>query len=274
MVPLSIFNKWASRTTYFQTVLHGMILWSTLYYLPLYYEAVKGFSPILSGVALFPETFSVAPASVAVGIAVAATGHYRWALWIGWAVTILGTGLLYLMDSNISTAGWILVNLIVGLGTGVLFPAMAFSIQAAVDPGDVAFGVAFYSFFRAFGQSLGVAVGGVIFQNEIRRQILHRPLLSPFAESYGTDATGLVFIIRSMEPSETRDQLIMSYADALKILWVVMCATAVLAGITSIFTKGYSLDQTLETNQGYDQKKKRDAAKVYPEGSELGRIMA
>jgi hypothetical protein len=33
-----------------------MILWGILYYLPLYYEAVKEMSPILAGVALFPQS--------------------------------------------------------------------------------------------------------------------------------------------------------------------------------------------------------------------------
>jgi hypothetical protein len=36
--------------------------------MPFYYEAVKGFSPILAGVSLFPQTFTVAPASVVTGI--------------------------------------------------------------------------------------------------------------------------------------------------------------------------------------------------------------
>lgn len=42
------------------TFLHGIILWSLLYFLPLYYEAVKGYTPIIAGVAILPETGFVA----------------------------------------------------------------------------------------------------------------------------------------------------------------------------------------------------------------------
>lgn len=37
-----------------------MVLWSLLYYLPLYYEGVQQYTPIISGVAILPETGFVA----------------------------------------------------------------------------------------------------------------------------------------------------------------------------------------------------------------------
>lgn len=258
MMPLAIFANWTLRVTYFQTIIHGMILWSLLYYLPLYYEAIKGYSPIITGVAIFPETFTVAPASVIVGIVVSITGRYRWALWSGWLLTILGTGLLYLMDVDTTVVQWIFLNLVVGLGTGVLFPAMAFSIQSAVEVKHIAFGTAFFSFFRAFGQALGIAVGGSIFQNQIKSKIMAYPLLAPMAEQYGNDATSLVSIIQGMQPGDARDQLMQAYADSLKTVWIVMCALAATGGVTSIFVKAYSLDQVLVTEQGFNHKKEVD----------------
>lgn len=61
----------------------GLLLWCGLYYMPLYYEAVKGMSPIMTGVALFPMTFTVAPASIVAGFLIAYTGKYVWAIWSG-----------------------------------------------------------------------------------------------------------------------------------------------------------------------------------------------
>jgi Na+/melibiose symporter-like transporter len=48
-----------------------------LYYLPVYYEVAKGFSPTEAGVALFPVTFTTAPAAVVVGLVIAKTDKYR-----------------------------------------------------------------------------------------------------------------------------------------------------------------------------------------------------
>jgi hypothetical protein len=258
MMPFTIFANRTLQIAYFITVLHGMILWSILYYMPLFYEAVKGYTPIITGVALFPATFTVAPASVVVGIIVTITGHYRWALWVGWILTTAGLGLLYLMTPEISIPAFIFINLVSGLGLGLLFPSMAFSIQAAIEVKDIAFGVAFFSFFRAFGQAIGIAVGGVTFQNQVREKILAYPLIAPFADQYSQDATALVGIINGMPDGEAKDNLVHAYADAIRVIWIVMCALAGVAMIASFFMKSYSLDQTLQTAQGFDGDKKRE----------------
>jgi hypothetical protein len=129
---------------------------------------------------------------------------------------------------------------------------MGASVQAAMDVKDIAFGVAFYSFFRAFGQGIGIAVGGVIFQNQIRTKILGYPLIADMADTYSQDATSLVRIIASMEDGDAKVQLIQAFADALRVIWIVMCVLAGIAGISSLFIRGYSLDQTHVTAQGFD----------------------
>lgn len=63
LIRTAVFKNVTAAVTYLETVVHGIILWSLLYYLPLYYQAVKGMTPIMSGVAIFPQTFTVAPAA-------------------------------------------------------------------------------------------------------------------------------------------------------------------------------------------------------------------
>jgi len=48
LIRLNIFKNRTAAVNYLGTFIHGMILWSMLYYLPLYYEVVKGLSPIVS----------------------------------------------------------------------------------------------------------------------------------------------------------------------------------------------------------------------------------
>lgn len=67
IIRFTIFHNSSMLITYMETVLHGIVLWCLLYFLPLYYEAVKGYTPIISGVAILPETSFVArkfPASL------------------------------------------------------------------------------------------------------------------------------------------------------------------------------------------------------------------
>lgn len=60
IIRFSIFSNWTLRLLYLQTFVHGIILWGLLYFLPLYYEGVKGYIPVITGVALLPETLFVA----------------------------------------------------------------------------------------------------------------------------------------------------------------------------------------------------------------------
>ena len=251
LIHLAIFRNPTSSITYFQTVLHGMILWCVLYYLPLYYEAVKNETPILSGVSLFPESFTVAPAAIVVGILITKFGRYRWAIWSGWVLTTLGTGILYLLDVHTSTVAWVFLNLVSGLGMGILFPSMAFAIQAASTNEDLAFAVAMFSFFRAFGQAIGVAIGGTIFQNQMRLKLLKYPLLAAQASEYSKDASSLVQIIKAMPAGVMRSQLMQGYADSLKVVWAVMCGLAFVGLVTSFFVKEYDMNRPLQTEQGF-----------------------
>ncbi|KAL9036360.1 MAG: hypothetical protein Q9214_006169 [Letrouitia sp. 1 TL-2023] len=263
LIRMVIFKNRTAAVSYASTVLHGMILWSLLYYLPLYYEAVKSESPILAGVSLFPETFTVAPASMIVGILITITGRYRWAIWSGWFLTTLGMGLLYLLDTDTRTVEWVFLNLIGGLGMGMLFPSMAFAIQASQHNRDLAFAVAMFSFFRAFGQAIGVAVGGTVFQNQMKAKLLASPALAGKAEEYSRDASSLVRIIRGFGSKETeiQRQLQNAYADSLKVVWATMCGLAGAAMVASFWTEGLDMNKPLETEHGFREEGKGDEEK-------------
>lgn len=167
-------------------------------------------------------------------------------------MTTLGFGVLYLLNPNTSIPAFIFLNVPVAIGTGSCFVSMSLGIQAAGRPQDAGHCVTFYSFIRVFGQSLGVAAGGVIFQNQIRRQTSKYPRLAPLAGQFSQDATAVVSLIKNMEAGTEKTQLIQAYADSLKIIWLVMAALSGAVLVSTAFVKGYSMNQKLETLQGFD----------------------
>lgn len=261
-IPVQIFYNRTTSTTYFGNVLQGLVLWCTLYYLPLYYEAVKGYSPIISGVALFPETFTVAPSAVIVGWLITYFGAYRWAIWSGWAISTLGLGVMCLIKVDTSIPAWVFINLISGLGLGFLLPSLTFAVQASVGSENLAIAVAMFSFLKALGQTLGVAVGGVVFQNQIRKNLLRYPALAPKADQYSQDASGLVQVIQKMEDSQNKEDLRTAYTDSLRMVWAVCCALCGLALLSSFLTESYDVDQALRTVQGIRTEGVHDAEEV------------
>ena len=260
IIPTAIFATRTAVVSYAGTVLHGLTLWCALYYMPLYFEAVKGYTPIVAGVSLFPDTFTVAPSAMIIGFLVTKTGRYRWAIWLGWLLSTLGMGLLCLLDVDTSIPAWIFLLLVSGLGLGILFPSMAFAIQASAKPEHLATAVAMFSFFRAFGQTLGVAIGGVIFQNQMRSHLQTYPSLAPMAETYSRDAAALVQLIKAMPASADKHDLQQAYTDSLRIVWAVCCALVGVGGLLSLWTKEYSLDAALTGDQGIAREKTKEQA--------------
>lgn len=199
--------------------------------------------------------------SIIVGIVSSQTGRYRWAIWIAWAITTFGFGLLYLLNPNTSITAFIFLNVPVAIGTGMAFTSMSLGIQAAGRPQDAGHAITFYSFVRVFGQSLGVGVGGVVLQNQMRKNLSKYPVLAPAATEYSRDSTAVVSIIQNMEPGIEKTQLVQAYADSIKTVWLVMAALSGAVFISTLFVKGYSLDQQLDTLQGLssgDREKERE----------------
>ncbi|KAL4930310.1 major facilitator superfamily domain-containing protein [Aspergillus undulatus] len=250
IIPPKIFQNRTATVSFAGSFLQGLVLWCLLYYQPLYYEAVKGYSPIMAGVALFPATFTVAPSAAVVGILVTKYGHYRWAIWLGWFLGTFGLGLLCYMDVETSIPAWIFINLVPGFGLGFLFPSIGFAIQASATNDTLAIAVAMFSFFRAMGQAVGVAIGGVVFQNRMFHNLLRYESLAARAAEYSADAAGLVEVIKSMPEGAEKLALRTAYTDSLRIVYAVCCAVCGVALFLSVFTESYDLNRALVTSQG------------------------
>jgi hypothetical protein len=57
LIPAIVMQERTAAISYFGTFLQGMIQFALLYYLPLYFEVAKQFSPTMAGVALVSRIF-------------------------------------------------------------------------------------------------------------------------------------------------------------------------------------------------------------------------
>ena len=249
-VRFSLLRSYNMAYSLYGAIIHAIMLFGGLYFLPLYFEAAKRYTPVLAGVGLLPTAFTVAPFSIVAGIAITKTGDYRVVTWLGWIAATLGSGVMILLDVDSTVPQWIFLLACLGLGLGLLFNALVFITQAAADDGSVAFALGLGVFSRILGQCIGVAVCGTIFQNQMRARLLAVPALAPHADEYSRDASRLVATIGSIADLSAQASLIQAYADSLKIVWAVMCALSGSGLIGSLFVRKHSLDRVLNTEQG------------------------
>jgi hypothetical protein len=128
--------------------------------------------------------------------------------------------------------------------------------QAAAPDKLMAHAISMFIFARMLGQALGVAISGVIFQNQMRTNLLATETLAGRAAQYSRDASAIVSTIQSMPESLEKTELVRAYANSLKIVWAAMCAMSGVALIGSLFVKHISLDRAHETEQGIRQEVK------------------
>jgi hypothetical protein len=126
---------------------------------------MQGYAPIVAGLAALPQTGTVVPCAMIVGIAVRIIGIYRLAAWAGWFLTTFCYGLLIKLDVDTSIASLFFLEIVSGIGVGLLFLSIRLAIQTSAPQTDTAIAATFIVFFRYLGQTMGVAVGGTIFQN-------------------------------------------------------------------------------------------------------------
>ncbi|KAF9895181.1 hypothetical protein FE257_000083 [Aspergillus nanangensis] len=250
MIPQSVFQNRSAAIGFVSSGLQGMILWCGLYYMPFYFEAVRGFSPLLTGVALFPDTFTIAPAAIVCGVLISKTSRYRWCLWVGWMLATLGYGIVCLIQVHTSTAGWILLRIPGNIGMGMITAATVCTVQASATNKNLTVAVAMVVFFRAFGQAIGIAVGGVIFQNQMRHHLMQYADLAPSAGHLSKDAAAMVMVMKDMQEGPTKEHLKLAYTDSLRIIWAWMCALSGAGLAMSLFIEKYDLNQALVSELG------------------------
>jgi MFS family permease len=183
----------------------------------LYFEATKGYNPIITGVALFPATLTVAPASIIAGAIITKAGDFKIINCIAWMIATLGLGVMILLDVDTTIPQWIFLTLCTGIGLGILYTSLAFINQSASDDASMAFAVSFFVFARLIGQCIGVAICGVVFQNQMRAHLLAIPSPADQAGEYSRDASSLVTELRGMDDPVKRAHLVSAYAESLQI---------------------------------------------------------
>lgn len=86
-------------------------------FLPVYYQACKGDSPLLSGLKTLGLA-SVALSAIVGGIIVEKSQRYSPPLWFGWCIMIVGTALLTTVNENTWSMTVIGFTVLAGCGIG------------------------------------------------------------------------------------------------------------------------------------------------------------
>lgn len=224
VIPLVLFRYRSGIAAFLVCFCHGFVFLGEAYYLPLYFQAVLGASPLMSGVYLLPFVLTITLVAAATGLFIQRTGKYVPAVWLGLALTTVGVGLLVDLDVTTNWAKIVAFQIVSGAGVGMNFEGPLLALQAIVGVENTATATATIGFVRTISTAVSVVVGAVVFQNQMARQApkLVRSLGEKLAsELSGTSAFANVALVATLPPAQ-RAVARQALYESMRMMWIVV----------------------------------------------------
>lgn len=245
LMPLQMLRQRTQVAALVVGFIHGTVFISGEYYLPLYFQSVREASPFDSGLLLLPLVLPEALTGIVVGVLIHRTGRYRELIWLGTSLLTLGYGLLIHLDAHSSLGEIIGLQIIAGIGGGLLFEPPMIAIQVHVSQDDTATATAAFGFVRNLATSLGIVLGGVVFQNsmqlrEPRLRDAHLPANITQALS-GAGAAANVMVIGTIASASQRDVVKEAFAWSLRNMWILFTSVGLCGVVASVFIETQTL---------------------------------
>jgi MFS family permease len=260
-MPRQLFGNRTSVAALVLSFIHSSMMTWVLYFLSVYFQAVRVKSPATTGVNLLPTVLGFTPAAVVAGVLLAKFGRYRPYHLAGFVILVVGIGLFSLLSPTTPTAGFVLLQILFAIGCGIIMPSLLPAMQAELSNLDTATATATLSFARSFGNILGSVVPSIIFNNQFDHYADHINNSTVTAELVGGQAYSHATsnFINSLS-SPTRDEVIWTYNEALKLVWYVGIAFCAAGLLTAYVEKEIKLRTALETEFGMTETEKNASA--------------
>ncbi|KAI0382015.1 major facilitator superfamily domain-containing protein [Hypomontagnella monticulosa] len=235
MIPLSMFKTRDVSALFAQTFLVGWVYQTSTYFLPLYFQNLRGWSPLVSAALLTPITAVQVISSSASGTYITKTKRYGGVIHLGNICCLVGSGLMIILNEDTHPAAIVVILAIFGVGYGNSNQPMVVALQAHTPKDQRAVVISCRVFFRFLGGACGVAASSAILQGSLMGD-----LPEPFR--YIANAA---FSLPILTP-ESQGVVLPAYQQSIRNVFIANTAIMAFAMLGSFFWK----DKGLESRPG------------------------
>ncbi|KAJ6526045.1 hypothetical protein B0H19DRAFT_1275904 [Mycena capillaripes] len=200
----------------------GSTFFILVYYLPLWFQAVKGVSAVKSGIDNLPMILALVVSSLLAGTLITTFGQYAPFMVLSSLLMAVGAGLLSTLRPNPGHSHWIGYQIIFGLGIGFGMQQPAIAAQNVLELVDVPVGTSIIVFMQTLGGALFISVGQNVFTNKLISGLIARvPDVAP-----GIVLSAGATSLKSAVPTQFLPAVLSVYNDALMSTLYVSIAMA------------------------------------------------
>ncbi|KAI1208403.1 major facilitator superfamily domain-containing protein [Annulohypoxylon truncatum] len=223
LIPFSILKRrvvWASALN---NAFQMSTLFGTSYWLPIYFQAIKGVSAILSGVYLLPTILGQLVFAVLAGVLVSRVGYIPpFSIYAGVLMSI-GCGLFSLFRPDTSTRKWVGFQIIAscGRGAGLQMPIVA--VQNAVSQKDLSPAMALLLWAQYIGPTIFLTLYNTLFNASLKSLL---PKQAPNVDAQAVLSAGARHFRDVVDPRDLYNVLI-AYSDSLDRVFYLVASAGV-----------------------------------------------
>ncbi|KAK9495527.1 major facilitator superfamily domain-containing protein [Lipomyces doorenjongii] len=192
-----------------------------VYFVPLWFQAIKGVSAVQSGINTLPLVLSLVIAAIISGATITRTGWYNPWMILCSVLMAIGAGFLTTFQVDTGSAKWIGYQCLFGFGLGMGMQQASLAAQAVLAKEDVSIGVSLMFFAQSLGGAVFVCVGQSVFSNELVTGLNQISGIDPMI-ILATGATELRHVIAP----EDFAAVLVRYNEALVKAFIVALAVA------------------------------------------------
>ncbi|MCJ1383293.1 hypothetical protein MMC17_006406 [Xylographa soralifera] len=200
------------------------------YFLPIWFQAVKGQSALESGIMSLPLLIAYVVSSILAGALISKFGQYVPFMVLGSILLAVGAGLTTTFDSNTSYPTWIGFQALAGLGCGFGYDQPQIAAQTVVGLEDVATSIRIVTSFTTFGSAVFLSVGDNILKNRLFVNLRSSvPEVDP-----NVVLTAGATNLKNAFPTQDTQLVLQAYNAAIADIWYVAAALAGLSLLAAL----------------------------------------
>lgn len=227
-VPPRILKQRTMAFSVWYVVCMGGSFFVLIYYIPIWFQAIKGTTATESGIRNLPMILGVVLFSIISGGLVTALGYYTPWMIFSSVMMAIGVGLIATWKVDTGHSKWIGYQIIYGIGVGCGMQQSLIAAQTVLHLDDIPTGTSIIMFSQTFGGALFISVAQNVFTNRLLSNLLESvPTLNP-AIVLSTGATSLKHAITATDPS-LLPGVLTAYNSALTQTYYVSVAMASLS---------------------------------------------
>jgi EmrB/QacA subfamily drug resistance transporter len=238
IIPLRLFRNQVFTVGNAFAFLAGIAMFGTIIFLPVYLQAVKGFTPTQSGLALLPAIIGIFSTSITSGQLITRTGRYKIFPVIGAVVMTVAMVLLSRLD--VDTPFWqvAVYEYLFGAGLGFTMQTIVTAVQNSVEYRDMGSATSSTTFFRQMGGSVGAAVFGAVLSSRLAHYLAEQLAsagIRPGAAGPNVEANNVQAIQQLAEP--VKSIVLGAFTNALDDVFLVGVPFLVVAFVVALLLK-------------------------------------